>query len=327
MLTTGGTIASLPDPETGAKRPAVSGEELVRSVPGLDSLADVEVEEVASASSWNLTPDNMLRVARRAGAALAEGGFEGMVVTHGTDTLEETAFLTDLTLRADRPVVFVGAMRSPDELSADGPRNLLSAVRLAASPEARGAGAVVAMGDEIHAARWVRKLDSGLLTAFRSPRRGPLGRVSPDSLVLPWVPPRGFTFDPPDAFTHEVALVSAYPGMSPGAVEAPVEAAGAAGLVVEGTGSGNVPGSAVDGIRALLDRGLPVVIATRVPGGSDRSGYGSPGGGEALAELGAVRAGPLSAGKARLLLMVLLAHGHEGRAAAREVEAAVTTFQ
>ena len=327
MLTTGGTIASLPDPETGAKRPAVSGEELVRSVPGLDAVADVEVEEVASASSWNLAPEEMLRVAHRAGEAFASGGFEGVVVTHGTDTLEETAFLTDLTLRAEHPVAFVGAMRSPDELSADGPRNLLNAVRVAASAEARGAGAVVVMGDEIHAARWVRKLDSGLLTAFGSPRRGPLGRVSPDSLVLPWVPPRGFTIDPPGALAHEVALVSAYPGMGPAAVEAPVEAAGAAGLVLEGTGSGNVPGSAVDGVRALLDRGLPVVVATRVPGGADRSGYGSPGGGEALRELGAVGAGPLSAGKARLLLMVLLAHGHAGRAAAGEVEAAVTTFQ
>jgi L-asparaginase len=115
--------------------------------------------------------------------------------------------------------------------------------------------------------------------------------------------------------------------MRAAAVEAAVYAAGAAGLVLEGTGSGNVPGSAVEGVRAVLDRGLPVVVATRVPGGAGRSGYGSPGGGEALMELGVVRAGPLSAGKARLLLMVLLAHGHTGQAAAREVEAAVTTFQ
>jgi L-asparaginase len=327
VLTTGGTIASLPDPTTGAKRPAVSGEELVSSVPGLDAVADVEVQEVASASSWNLTPEDMLGVARRAGEALGDGGFEGVVVTHGTDTLEETAFLTDLTLRAERPVAFVGAMRSPDELSADGPRNLLNAVRVATSPEAQGAGAVVVMGDEIHAARWARKLDSGLVMAFRAPRRGPLGRVSPDSLVLPWVPPRGFTIDPPEALAHEVALASAYPGMRAAAVEAAVEAAGAAGLVLEGTGSGNVPGSAVEGVRALLDRGVPVVVATRVPGGAGHSGYGSPGGGEALSGLGAVRAGPLSAGKARLLLMVLLAHGHRGRAAARELEAAATTFQ
>ena len=104
------------------------------------------------------------------------------------------------------------------------------------------------------------------------------------------------------------------------------EASGAAGLVVEGTGSGNVPGSAVGGIRAAIERGLPVIVATRVPGGATGSSYGSPGGGAQLREVGAVGAGPLSAGKARLLLMVLLAGGLSGEAAAREVEAAVATF-
>jgi L-asparaginase len=327
ILTTGGTIASLPHPETGAKRPAVSGEELVASVPGLADVADVQVEEVASHSSWNLTPADMLAVARRAGELLAEPDVDGVVVTHGTDTLEETAFLTDLTLRSDGPVAVVGAMRSPDEPSADGPRNLLNAVLVASAPEARGAGAVVAMHDEIHAARWARKLDSGLGSAFRSPGRGAIGRVTPESVELPWVPPRGFTIDPPEEFSHEVALVSTYPGMDGAAIEAMVEATGAAGLVVEGTGSGNVPGSAVDGVRSALESGLPVVLATRVPGGATRSGYGSPGGGAAVRELGAVGAGPLSAGKARLLLMVLLASGLAGDAAARELEGAAATFR
>jgi L-asparaginase len=327
ILTTGGTIASLPHPESGAKRPAVSGEELVASVPGLDRVADVQVEEVASASSWNLTPQDMLTVARRAGEALAEPDVDGVVVTHGTDTIEETAFLTDLTLRAEGPVVFVGAMRTPDEPSADGPRNLLNAARVAAAPEARAAGAVVAISDEIHAARWVRKLDSAVVSAFRSPRRGPIGHVTPTSLELPWVPPRGFTIDPPEQLSQEVALVAAYPGMDGAVIEAALDAGGAAGLVVEGTGSGNVPGTAVGGIVTALERGLPVILATRVPGGATGSGYGSPGGGAALRELGAVGAGPLSAGKARMLLMVLLARGLTGEAAAREFEAAVTTFR
>ena len=144
-----------------------------RACPGLDQVTRVEVEEVASQSSWNLTPARHAHGRRRAGEALAQPDVDGVVVTHGTDTLEETAFLTDLTLRSDGPVVVVGAMRSPDELSADGPRNLLNAVRVAAAPEARGAGAVVAMNDEIHAARWVRKLDSALASAFGSPRPRP----------------------------------------------------------------------------------------------------------------------------------------------------------
>ncbi|HEX5896768.1 MAG TPA: asparaginase [Thermoleophilaceae bacterium] len=327
VLTTGGTIASLPDPETGAKRPAVSGKELVAGVPGLADVADVEVEEVAALSSWNLTPDHMLAVARRAGEALARPQVEGVVVTHGTDTVEETAFLTDLTLRAEGPAVFVGAMRSPEELSADGPRNLLNAVRLASAPDARGAGAVVAMSDEVHAARWVRKLDSGLVSAFRSPRRGPLGRVTPGSVEISLLPSRGFTVEPPAELSRHVALVTAYPGMDGAVIEAVLEATGAAGLVVEGSGSGNVPGTAVGGLRSALERGLPVVVATRVPGGSTPSGYGSPGGGAELRGLGAVGAGPLSAGKARLLLMVLLAQGLSGEAVAREYEAAAATFR
>jgi L-asparaginase len=327
ILTTGGTIASLPDPETGAKRPAVSGAGLVAGVSGLDEVADVRVEEVAAESSWNLTPAHMLEVARRANEALAGGGADGVVVTHGTDTIEETAFLTDLTLDADRPVVFTAAMRSPDEPSADGPRNLLNAVRVAAAPEARGAGAVVALNDEIHAARWVRKLDTGLTGAFGSPRHAALGRVTPTELELGWLPPRGFTIDAPAELAYEVPVVNAHAGMGDAVIGAVIEATNAAGLVIEGSGSGNIPGSAAAGVEFAVERGLPVVVATRVPGGANRSGYGSPGGGAALRELGAVPAGPLPAGKARLLLMVLLAAGLPGDAAAAEFEAAIATFR
>jgi L-asparaginase len=327
ILTTGGTIASLPDPETGAKRPALSGAELVASVPGLAEVADVRVEEVAAESSWNLTPAHMLAVARRASEALTESDVDGVVVTHGTDTLEETAFLTDITLRADRPVVFVGAMRSPDEPSADGPRNLINAVRVAAAPEARGAGAVVAMSDEIHAARWVRKLDTGLANAFGSPRHAPLGRITPTELEMTWLPPRGFTTAPPAELAAEVPIVNAHPGMGDAVIRAVIEATDAAGLVVEGSGSGNIPGSAAGGVAFAIERTLPVVVATRVPGGANRSGYGSPGGGAALRELGAVAAGPLSAGKARLLLMVLLAGGMSGDEAARGFADAAAAFR
>jgi len=200
-------------------------------------------------------------------------------------------------------------------------------VRVASAPEARGVGAVVAMNDEIHAARWARKLDTGLVSAFGSPRHAPLGRVEPDEVELAFVPPRGFTIDPPGELSHAVPLVSTYPGLDGAVIEAVLDSTDAAGLVVEGSGSGNVPGTAVGGIRAALERGLPVVPATRVLGGATRSGYGSPGGGAALRELGAVGAGPLSAGKARLLLMVLLSSGLAGEAAAREFQAAVATFR
>ena len=179
LIATGGTIASLADPETGAVRPAVSAEDLVATVPGL---GPVEVEEVAHVNGWNVTPETMLEVARRASA----GG--DAVVTHGTDTIEETAFFCDLTVEGD--VVFAGAMRNGSEVSADGPRNLLCAAQVAEA--APGLGTVLVLNDEIHAARWARKLDSSRVSAFVSPGHGPVGIVVPGSVQIGMPPPRRF---------------------------------------------------------------------------------------------------------------------------------------
>jgi L-asparaginase len=197
ILTTGGTIASLPDPETGAKRPAVSGEELVAGVPGLADIADVQVEEVASLSSWNLTPDHMLAVARRAAVVLAEPDVEGVVVTHGTDTLEETAMLADVLHDAHAPIVFTGAIRPASAAGADGPANLLDAVAVAGAEQAEGLGVLVVFGGEVHHARCVRKTDTTSLTAFSSPQTGLLGRVTEGHLVLWSRLPRNPPLDPP----------------------------------------------------------------------------------------------------------------------------------
>ena len=299
LIATGGTIASLADPETGAVRPAVSAEDLVRSVPGL---GDVEVEQVAHVNGWNVTPSTMLEVARRA----AQGG--SVVVTHGTDTIEETAFFCDVTVEGD--VVFAGAMRNGSEVSADGPRNLLCASEVAAA--ARGLGTVLVLSDEIHAARWARKQDSSRVSAFTSPGHGPVGIAVPGSVRITAPPPQRVLLPLPEALPP-VAVIQTYTGIEEGLIEAVLGATGAQGLVLEGTGLGNVPGSAEPGIRAALARGLPVVAATRAPTGGTGAVYGGPGGGVTLRELGVLAAGPLSAAKARLLLMLLLATGADVR--------------
>jgi L-asparaginase len=301
VIATGGTIASLADPDTGAVRPAVSGEDLVRTVPGL---GDVGVEEVAHVNGWNMTPETMLEVARR-----AWGG--GVVVTHGTDTIEETAFLCDVTV--EDPVVFASAMRSGGEIGADGPRNLLCAAQVARDPAVRGLGTVLVINDEIHAARWARKQDSSRVSAFQSPGHGPVGIAVPGSVRIVARAARRFTVPLPDALPP-VPVVQTYTGMEEGLIEAVLSATGAAGLVVEGTGLGNVPGSAERGIHAALGRGLPVVAATRVPTGGTGAIYGGPGGGVTLREAGVIAAGGLTAAKARLLLMLLLADGGDVRA-------------
>ena len=274
----------------------------------MPGLGPVEVEEVAHVNGWNVTPATMLEVARRASV-----GGSGVVVTHGTDTVEETAFFCDLTVASDQPVVFAAAMRSGGEIAADGPRNLLCASQVAESEAARGMGTMLVLNDEIHAARWVRKQDSSRVSAFVSPGHGPIGTVVPGSVRIVMRPPARFHVPLPDALDRPVPVVQTYTGMEEGLIEAVLDATGAAGLVLEGTGLGNVPGSAERGIAAAVARGLPVVVATRVPTGGTGAVYGGPGGGVTVRELGAIAAGALPAAKARLLLMLLLAAGGDVR--------------
>lgn len=308
LIATGGTIASLADPRTGVVRPAVGARELLAGVPGLAAVGPIESEEVERVSGWDVTPPIMLEVAQRADAALAEDRVAGVLVTHGTDTVEETAFLCDLVVSSDKPVVFAAAMRSGDQDDADGPRNLLDAARVAGDPAARGRGALLALHGEVHAARWVRKLHSERLDAFASPGHGPVGLMAGGAVRFVAGPaPVRHVLPRPGAFDREVALLQTTTGMPERLIDAVLDATDAAGLVLEGTGNGNVPGSALASVERALARALPVVIAARAPEGGTAPVYGGPGGGATLRDLGVLEAGGLSAAKARLLLMLLLA--------------------
>jgi L-asparaginase len=308
VIATGGTIASLADPVTGAVRPAVSADDLIAGVEGFEAF-EPRVEEIDKVNGWNVTPSVMLEAATRAQAAAEDDSVAGIVITHGTDTVEETAFLVDLLVRSDKPIAFAAAMRSGGEIAADGPRNLLNAAYVAASPDARGLGAVLVLNDEMHAARWARKQDSYRVSAFTSPGQGPVGFVTPGSVRVLRRPPRMPAPPIPARFDRAVPIVQTYTGMEEHLIESVLDATGAAGLVLEGTGLGNVPGTAERGIKAAIERGLPVVVATRVPTGGTGHVYGGPGGGVTLRDLGVLPAQFLSAAKARLLLMTLLANG------------------
>jgi L-asparaginase len=322
VIATGGTIASLADAGTGVVRPVVGVEELVKAVPGLRE-GPLEVEELSMVSGWNVTPPLMLELSSRVDAALEREDVEGVVVTHGTDTVEEAVFFCDLTVASDKPVAFAAAMRAGDEVGADGPRNLLAAAALARSG-ARGLGSVLAINDELHAGRWARKVDSARTSAFASPGHGPVGFASPDVVRLRGAaPPRRVRVPRPAALERPVPVVHAYTGIEEEVIDAMRAATGAAGLVVEGTGLGNVPGSAVAGIERALADGLPVVIASRTLTGGTAPVYGGPGGGATLEELGVLGAGPLSAAKARLLLMLLLAEAGDRNHVRRSFAAAV----
>jgi L-asparaginase len=301
-----------------AERSAVaSGPELLRSIPPDRLAADVVVEDVLAEPSWDMSPATMLTLARRARSAILEEGFSGVVITHGTDTVEETAFLADLigglALRRGA-IVFTGAMRFLDELSSDGPGNLASSIVVAADPAVRGQGAVVCFNDEVHAARWVTKVDAVSIAAFSSAPQSILARVSRGQLRWVAAAPRR----PPDPVGEpesDIALIKTYPGMEPVLLSAVVDA-GARGVVLEGTGTGNVPVNLFAAISELTQWDIPVVIASRCrTGDSDLSEFTVPYG--LAAQVGAIGARGLPPAKARLALMVALGTGG-GVKAARE---------
>jgi L-asparaginase len=175
ILSTGGTIASRFDPEKGGLVPALSGSELVEAVPELGEVAQVRVEQISNIGSADMTPDIWLKLARRANTVLSDEDVVGVVVTHGTDTLEETAYVLDLTVVSQKPVVMVGSQRAASYPDTDGPRNLLNAVRVAVSPEAVGMGTVVVMNGQINAAREVTKTSTIARETFKTLEFGALG--------------------------------------------------------------------------------------------------------------------------------------------------------
>jgi L-asparaginase len=305
LLSTGGTISTTTDAASGRSAPTLSGQALaglIGSVKGLPPAVEIAVEEVASQPSWALSPEAMADIATRARDAARDPSVRGVVVTHGTTTLEYTAFLADLFLDVDTPVVLTGAMRKADEREADGPANLRDAVRVAASEEARGAGALVVFAGHILAAgrTWKsRRLD---LDAFVD-LGGELGRVADDEVTLRKPPSRiGPLRGDLDA---RVAFVKAVPALDSEAVRALLQP-GTRGLVVEGLpGVGGIPPAMRDGLMEASRR-MPVVIASRAPFG--RLPMIPTGGtGEPLRDSELVSAGALSAEQAWLLLMAVLA--------------------
>lgn len=309
VFTTGGTIASRVDPRTGAAVPAVDAEALLATAPAVRDVAELRVEALALESSWNVTLPMVAAWARRVRAVLAGPEVAGAVVTHGTDTLEETAFALDLLCDGPAPVVVTGAMRNASETGPDGPRNLLAAVRVAADPRARGRGALVVLNDEAHAARHVTKTHTSALGTFRSPGAGPAAVL--DARGIQWAPPapRPPPLPRPDPEPEpRVYLVKMALGLDALLVRAVLEGGGR-GLVVEGSGAGNVWGEWEPALEALVAAGVPVVLTSRTGQGRVVPAYGAPGGGSRLAARGLVLGGELSGPKARVALAFALGAG------------------
>lgn len=315
VVSTGGTIASRFDPLQGKVVAARSGEDLLEMVPRAKDIAGIEVENFCNIGSYQLSLDIAFRLVRRIDEILDRPDVMGVVVTHGTDTMEETCYLADLLVASEKPIVFTGAQRSSDDPDSDGPRNLLNAIRAAASPLARGLGAMICFNDELHAARDVTKVHTARVQTFQSYDHGMLGEIDGNQIVIYRKPTLRRMFQIPK-LEERVDLILLVLGIDARYIDASIQSK-AAGIVLEAFGRGNANTVIVDGVRRAVNNGIPVIVTSRCPAGRVAPIYGG-GGGKDLEEVGAIFAGDLSGVKARILLMVLLADPH-ARLQLREV--------
>ena len=305
VIGTGGTIASRYDPARGSKVAVANADDLLAMLPAVGDIAEIEVDNFATINSYHLTVDQAFSIAQRVRETLARDDVAGAVVTQGTDVLEETSYLTSLITDPTKPAVFTGAQRSADEPDADGPRNLLDAVRAAAAPASAGLGAMVCFNGELHAARDVTKVHSSAVQTFQSYGYGHLGVIDGDRVSISRRPVARPVF-PVDRLEHRVDLVKLAVGADARFIDWVVDDGGK-GIVIEAFGFGNATVAIAEGIARATEAGVIVGLVSRCPAGSVRPVYGGGGGGRDLAAAGAYFMGDLSGPKARLLLMVTLA--------------------
>jgi L-asparaginase len=321
----GGTIA-MTHSGSGGVVPSLSARDLVDAVPELGNLGvDLDVLTFRNRPGASLTAADMLELSEVLSKHFT-GVTSGAVITQGTDTIEETAYVLDLLHTTEQPIVVTGAMRNPTLAGADGPANLLAAVTVAASPHTQGLGCLVVLADEIHAASRVRKSHSMSTAAFVSPNGGPLGYLVEGSARIVNRPAHRYTvaFPDGDRTLPRVGLYTATLGDDGSLL--PSLASQLDGLVVAGFGVGHVPASWVEHLEGTANR-IPVVLASRTSAGyTATSTYGFPGSERDLISRGLIAAGILDPYKARLLLQLLLA-GTASRAALHAAFTAATTLE
>lgn len=315
ILATGGTIAGKADPRSaiGYDAGSATGQQLVEAVPGVEKLAHLQVEQISNIPSQDMNHKVWFRLIDRINAAFARHEADAVVITHGTDTMEETAFFLDTVLHHEQPVVMTGSMRPGSAISADGPANIYEAVKVAAHPQSRGRGVLVVLNDTIHAAHWVSKADTTALQTFVSRNAGPVGIVDPAAVRF-YGPARARLSLPlaPDAELPPVDVIYAHADMDGRQIDEAIRA-GVKGLVIAGMGDGNVSAPAMQALDRAVKAGLVVVRSSHVGDGFVNRNVEVDDDAHHF-----VASYDLNPQKARLLLQILLAGGVQDVAAVQQ---------
>ncbi|WP_409251201.1 asparaginase [Bacillus sp. SCS-153A] len=308
IIHTGGTISMMEDADTGAVQPSEENP-LSKHSSSLGHLADITVREAFHLPSPHITPDHMLQLKQMIEEEYRQKEFQGVVITHGTDTLEETAYFLDLTVDLPISIVVTGAMRSSNEIGADGLYNLLSSIKVASNDNSIDKGVLVVLNDEIHSAKNVTKTHTSNVSTFQSPQYGPIGIVTKRGVIFHHKPTTVEKYSV-NSVSKKIALIKAHAGMDSSLLSALKELK-YEGVILEALGQGNIPPAAVNGIESLLRENIPVVLVSRCFNGIAQDIYGYAGGGKQLKEMGVIFSNGLNGQKARLKLLVALSTSNE----------------
>ena len=299
-----GTISMKVDERIKAAVPTLTGEEIMSMVTGIEEFADIESYSFSSLPSPHMTFKTMIELSKFTKKLLDRDDIDGVVITHGTDTLEETAYLLDLTIKSEKPVVITGAMRSGSELGYDGPSNLAASICTAISDDAKKRGVLVCFNGELNSASEVTKANSMALNAFRTPNFGPIGIVDNNKVMFYRETKSTEKYDV-EEIKSDVALIKCVVDMDSSFIDFVIDK-GYGGIVIEALGRGNVPPKMVDGIKSALNKGIPVVVVSRCFEGRVHESYGYEGGGKMLKDLGVIFGDTLPGQKARIKLALAI---------------------
>ena len=304
VIFNGGTISMKVDEKIKAAVPNLTGEEIMSMVTGIESYAEVESYTFSSLPSPHITPEIMMELSRYVKSFLDREDVAGVVVTHGTDSLEETAYFLQLTINSEKPVVVTGSMRNSSELGYDGPANLAASICTATSKAARNRGVIVCLNNELNCASEVTKAHSMHLNTFQSPEFGPIGIVDSNEVRF-YRNSLEKEYIDTDKIETNVQLIKACAGMDGALIDFCVEK-GAKGIVVEAMGRGNLPPKMAEAVNRAINEGIAVVLVSRCFKGRVLHSYGYEGGGKQLRDMGVIFGESMPGQKARIKLILAL---------------------